>query len=1017
MSLNKGDVEGRAKSLSWCLFFLVLFFFSLNTASTQALTTPATTVAEEQDYTFAYGLYKDGLYQLAAQQFEKFLSQFPQSLKKIDASFLRSECAFQLQKFDVAVRGFTSFVSEHPQSPLTDDAFFRIGESHLRMKNPDEGVKAFKTVLDRFQQSELAGEAAYWIGESYNKNQEYENAMKYYSLAYENYPTNRLRDYALYSMGLLYQHRPNYPKAIESYNRLMKELPQSKLAAAAKVRIGECYYYSKDYRRAVDELTKLRVTIEQPEERGEADYLIAEAHYQLGEYFVAQNKYDAFLSNYPEHKLERDVIYALGWTFLKLKEYRKAAQTFDRLTNGNDALAHTGLFRRGMAERFSGDSQAALKTFAAVVEQKPHGDFADNALYETGLIYYDNKKPSDAKPYFQRVASEYPSSDIIADAGRMLGECLVAESNYREALDAFTRSVTLPDVSFDVKVASGFQVGWCQLKLKMYREAAASFRSFMGTFPKHPKSVLAQFWLAESEYQQANYENALKAYQLVPVGSEKYEDALYGIGWSYFKLNKFDKAAESFEKLILSYPNGKLLFDARLRLADSYFFEKDYKRALSAYRTVLRSYPSKEEADYAQYQLAQSHVRQGDNAEAYQQFTALIKNFPKSGLADDAQYALGWINFQKKMYLDAIKEFQKLIASYANSELLPRAYYSLGDSYYNLQQYVAAEKSYREVIQQFPKSNYVLDAVTGIQYCLVAQGKSEQALAVIDVYAKESSTSAIAEDLYLKKAEMLYTQKKYSEAMREYRSFTEKYPKSASISTAYYWLGKCLEAQGELNGAALTFERAANAPQGNRKVAAQALLEAATIYSKQEKYERAFDVLARIEKEFKESEILPDAMFIKAVLFVENKNREDGQRQFETLIERYSSTTAADKARVALANFYLKDGEPEYSRKLSEQVATSRTDEIGAEAQYLVGMALTAAKKWDEAVTAFLRVRYVFPAYERWLAKSYLGMGSAYEGMQEYSKAKEAYQNVLKLKKEEESTAEAQRRLKKLERS
>jgi len=98
-------------------------------------------------------------------------------------------------------------------------------------------------------------------------------------------------------------------------------------------------------------------------------------------------------------------------------------------------------------------------------------------------------------------------------------------------------------------------------------------------------------------------------------------------------------------------------------------------------------------------------------------------------------------------------------------------------------------------------------------------------------------------------------------------------------------------------------------------------------------------------------------------------------------------------------------------------VATSRTDDVAAEAQYLFGMALTSQKKWDDAVTAFLRVKYVFPAYEEWLAKSYLGMGAAYEGLQDLNKAKDAYQNVMMFKKEEESVAEAQRRLKKLERS
>jgi TolA-binding protein len=96
-------------------------------------------------------------------------------------------------------------------------------------------------------------------------------------------------------------------------------------------------------------------------------------------------------------------------------------------------------------------------------------------------------------------------------------------------------------------------------------------------------------------------------------------------------------------------------------------------------------------------------------------------------------------------------------------------------------------------------------------------------------------------------------------------------------------------------------------------------------------------------------------------------------------------------------------------------VATTRNDAIGAEAQYLLATIFAERKDWNNAVTAYLRVRYVFPSYEEWVTKAYLGLGIAYENLNDLRKAKEAYQNVLRLKKDEPSVVEAERRLQALE--
>jgi TolA-binding protein len=129
-------------------------------------------------------------------------------------------------------------------------------------------------------------------------------------------------------------------------------------------------------------------------------------------------------------------LYALGWSYLKLALYPQAELTFDRLVSSSDALAHSGLFRRGIAEKFDGKVEKALATWGEVVRRAPQGEFSDNALYESGMLLYEQNKISEAKMFFERAARDYASSDVLADAFRMAGECFVMDSICSEFCEA-----------------------------------------------------------------------------------------------------------------------------------------------------------------------------------------------------------------------------------------------------------------------------------------------------------------------------------------------------------------------------------------------------------------------------------------------------------------------------------------------------------------------------------------------------------------------------------------------------
>jgi len=1001
------------------LFFLLIvasgFFISASAQEVSLLQAP--TVAEEQDYAFAYGLYRDSLFQLAGQQFQTFVTKYPNSLKRQDAVFLGAECLFQSSQFQNAVTKYNEFIQQYPTSRLVPEAYLKLGQSHIRLKKTSEAITAFKMVLENYSESEKAGEAAYWIGEASLRNDDTQNALKYYTLAYENFPKNILRDYAIYSIAWTYQKRTEYARAADWYGRLISEFPQSTLTPGAYVHIGECFYYAKEYRRAIDVLTKSRLDIHDEEELGNADYLIAEAFYKIGDNESAQKRYKQFLVDHSQHKLAPEVSYVLGWSYLNQKDYPKADEIFRSLAERSDELGYVSLYRRSVVERMMGKTDKALQTLNEVLKRELQGEWSDNALFDIGMVYFEENNISEAKSYFQRLITEFPKSDVLADGYRMLGECFLTENNFKDAQSWFEKAMALPTASFDVKVEAGFQSALCIFKLKEFKDAAAKFSAFAQQYPKHPKSSEAKFYQAEAEYRLGNFSESTRLYRASAEGSGtiKKEESLYGAAWSFYKQGAFQQAIESFEQLLVGYPKGKFAFDARVRLGDAYFFLKEYKKAIGSYRTLIRLYSDSASIDYAYYQLGQSCVLDGNNTEAMKAFDGLIKALPQSALADDAQFAKGWVNFQRKDYGEAIKEFQDLIKKYPHSELVPRAYYSLGDSYYNLQQFVAAEKSYREVLKQFPKSNYVADATTGIQYCYIAQGKDADAVEVIDDFIKENPTSVVLEDLQLKKGELLFNKKKYADAAKVYSRFAEKNPNSKLLPSALYSLAKCYRGEGNLGEAALTFEKAANIPDASEKVVGESFFEAAEIYNSQHKIEKAIFVLRQVQEKVKDPEIIAEAKLRTGQSLQLADSTKDASAQYDEVIKDFGNLPIADEARVARARIYFQEGAFDQAKIIAEKIAASHKDELGAEAQYLVGASLAGKKEWADVITALLRVKYVFPLYERWVGRAYLGLGDAYEQIKDAKHARESYQAALKLKTDKPVIEEVQRRLKRME--
>ena len=162
------------------------------------------------------------------------------------------------------------------------------------------------------------------------------------------------------------------------------------------------------------------------------------------------------------------------------------------------------------------------------------------------------------------------------------------------------------------------------------------------------------------------------------------------------------------------------------------------------------------------------------------------------------------------------------------------------------------------------------------------------------------------------------------------------------------------------------------------------------------------------------SNSIPELLFIRASAEYKENKLADAINSYDQIITYYDGSIFASKSKVELGIIEINRKNYENAINLLKEAAENRLDDIGAQAQYYLGVALFDQEKTTDAITAFVRVRSIYAAYDEWYTKSLLKLGDCYVKLNEKSQAREMYRAVLARHRTGEYAQEANRKLNRL---
>ncbi len=965
---------------------------------------------EAQDFTVAYGLFKDAQYQLALEEFDRFLDHRPLSSRRPDAAFLMAECLMHLGRSQDAQEQFDRFTHEYPSSPLAADARFRIAELTFGRGEWTRAIAKFRSVVAEGR-SDLAGEALYWIGESYFKLGRSDSALAYYRRSFDRAPSGALSDYALFSTGWVHQQEQNYPTALQAYEDFSKRFPLSPLAPTTRVRIAEVHLQSGKPAISVEMLRAVRPGLTGPDDIAEATYLLGEAYYRLAEYRQAQAWYDSFMVCCAGHRLTRDAQYSRAWVLLEQNKGAEAATAFLQLSGGQDAIARASQFRAGVALKSAGRRGEAEALFQAVASS-PGNSYAPDAMCEIGALRFEDGKRDSASAMLTALLARYPTAECRGRALFLIGTIHHADGKEVEALASYRDALAQPGGTDDLRADVRFEEGLTLARLNRHDEAATAFRTFARDYPKDSQLGEALFWLGESAFRNGEYNEADSAYAaaLTRAGPERAVDVVYGRAWAKYRLGDFRGARLLFDRLSSQYPSSRYAMDARVRGADCLYSLREYAKAIASYREVLRLYATKPGTDYVRYQLAGALVRAGSPAEGIREYQALVSENPRSDYADDARYGVGWVYFQRKEYPRAIREFRETLSAYPRSDLAPRITCSLGDAYYNSGDYAAAASSYRDVLVSHPESESVTDALKGVRDATAAIGKEGEGETLVRDFLARNSTTRGADRVLLRQAEEAFAGGNMEDALGLYTDVLEKHPGSALVPSAALGAGRSAEAMERRQEAERWFRIVVERYSGSDALPG-GLLGLGRLMNSQQRFREAITYFERVEKADPSGEDGVEATFEHGMALLGMGDSAGALARFESLASEQGESKRPAMARLEAARIYAGSGRYDRATAYFAKAAQGRSDDIGAEAQTGLGELLLSTGKTRDAVAALARVRYLYPGSALWIARSTLGMADGYLRLNEAAKARTLYASIVEEFPDSPSAASAAQKL------
>jgi cellulose synthase operon protein C len=962
-------------------------------------------------YSDAANFQNNQSFDLAAEEWEKFLTRFPKDPLAVKATNYAGVCYLQLKQFAKAAEKFEVIATKHPTFEQADEAYLNWGwciySAALSATDPskskplfEKAVAALDGMISSRKESKLLDQAYFFLGESLYRLGEKEKAIGSFSKVVEGYPASKLRKDAIYALGVAQEEMQKYPDAIATYDKLLAEVKEGDLAFEVRLRRADCLLQKGEAAGAEVEFAALAST----PGFAQADFAllrqaIAASRQEKNE--LAGQLYSSLAERFPGSTYAADALLKSGRAHYRAKAWDQAAAALNKIASGTDKSAAEASHWLARIALVKGDPNKALEISTAALQRVAESvEFYPQLMLDQADALYDNPaRRADSVERYLAVAKSFPKSEVAAEALYNALFALKELSRADESLalanqfiGEFPRSKLMPDV-LDV-------VGQCRLVKKEFASAAKVYAQLLSQYPEH---ALAERWtlrqglalhlegknepaiefLTQSLKSLKDPEAKAEAHYLLGAAAlqlEKPEDAIRELiaslqqksDWrqadetwlllsrAQKRANKLSEAIETAQKLIAGFPKSVVLDQAHYRLGEYQQAAGDFASAVKEFDLVLTQYPKSAFAPYSLYGQGWCRLQQESFKEAADSFTRLLDQHPGHSLEADAKFARGIARRRQGELQPALAD----IAAYLNTNpaltaradaLLERARIEAA-----LKNYVAAAATLAILAKENPKYAQRDRVLYDLAW---AQKNAEQVAEAIETFkmlVAEFPTGALTAEAYFHLGEDAYDRKDFKAAQDAYTKSRSAGANEELGEKATYKLGWSCYQLGEFESSQAAFaQQVKDFPRG--PLFGDALFMNGECLFKLEKWEAALVAFDQAQPHVKgNAKLAPLGLLHAGQAAIQLKKAAEAISYLSQVVTGYTDSPYLAEAHFELGRAAEMVKKPDDAAKHYEVAAEKSRGEVGAHARFMLGELHFGRKAYDDAIKQFQRVMFGF---------------------------------------------------------
>lgn len=975
---------------------------------------PAHFEHQDADIVHALELFHKAQYGAARFELERVLERIrdPRDLVRTEAEFHLALCAVRLFNDDAGKR-LRDFLAEHPESQHVPEVRFEIFKHAFAQRKWAEAI-AWSEKVDRFGlQDEELQEYRFKRGYAYFQEGDKPHALGEFAEVAEGGTYGKP---ALYYASHIEYERGNHETALKGFERLKNDEDFGKIVPFY---IAEILFLQGRYEE-LDAYVKPLLDDPQGAKRiNEINRLAGEANYRSGRFAEAVPYLEKSAQRVGVDRQDR---YILGYAYYRSGDCPKALAEFNLVANGDDSIAQLATYHMADCYLKKSEKAFARNAFKRAYELGHDQKVTEDALFQYAKLSYELS----FDPYHEAINAlrnylrTYPNTPRRDEAYEFLLSVYLKTKNYEAALEALDeikqKDIRLQEAYQRLAHDRGVEL----YEGRKYADAALFFERALKYRVNQRVTAQAHFWMAESYYGKGDLQGALRKYDDLrnlpgAYASDLYEQAGYGMGYTYFKLKDHGEAAIAFRRFVLSKGGEpRQRADAMMRIGDSYFVMRDNAQAQKWYDDAMKIQGP--DRDYAQYQKGVVQGLLRDNNGKIATLKALLNEKPDSRYAADAKFQLGETYINMENDSEAMKHYGQLIAQHPNSPHVRQSMLQTALIHRRQGDANKALEQFKAIVAKYPTMDGAKDALSGIESIYVEQGRVAEYEAYVRTLKFVDPATLDLDEKYFRSAEALYMDGKCAQAIGALGDYLDKYPRGGYALNARFYRGDCHYRAGQYDQALPDLEAVveANAAQ----FLESALFGASDIHFRQQRWEGALGHFTRLESvaSFPQNKLAAQVGRMRSLK--ELKRPGEAAAAARSVLDN-TDATADLKAEAGLlvAHDHLHKGEHDAAYTAFRNVSTASVNQLGAEAKFHQAYIRHLQGRHKDAEKEVFELAQRYPAYDHWKARAFILLGDVYVALGDLFQAKATLQSVADNSNEPDLVAQAKQRLAEIEAS